>query len=177
LAWTRPEVRNPLAYMTTRSVFEHWPRSATTRPRLWIFKGDENPQYTFLRMGSRAEGRKILLHVEDMLTYLRYWYAKSSLLCQFLYSLPDVYAARTSREFWWTSREFSLAVIIITMALHGHISPGGRTICPLVAAVLRYKSHRIDMMSHNLVAYSCVQSVTCFCDSAHVFWCGTFKNI
>jgi hypothetical protein len=25
-------------------------------PRGWIFKGDKNPQYTFLRMGSKAGG-------------------------------------------------------------------------------------------------------------------------
>jgi hypothetical protein len=26
------------------------------RPRLWIFKGHKNPQYIFLRMGSKAGG-------------------------------------------------------------------------------------------------------------------------
>jgi hypothetical protein len=37
-----------------------------TRLRQWIFKGDKNPQHTFLRMGSKAEVpcRKILRHVK-----------------------------------------------------------------------------------------------------------------
>jgi hypothetical protein len=43
----------------------------------------------------------------------------------FSYSLPDVSAGRVSRELWYTSQEFSLAgIIIITMALHAHMSPG-----------------------------------------------------
>jgi hypothetical protein len=27
-----------------------------TRPRRWIFKGDKNPQHTFLRIGNKAGG-------------------------------------------------------------------------------------------------------------------------
>jgi hypothetical protein len=41
------------------------------------------------------------------------------------YSLPDVSAGRIARELWWTSQEFYPSGIIITMALHGNISPGG----------------------------------------------------
>jgi hypothetical protein len=40
------------------------------------------------------------------------------------YPLPDVSAGRIARELWWTSQEFSPAGIIITMAVHDHISPG-----------------------------------------------------
>jgi hypothetical protein len=42
------------------------------------------------------------------------------------YLLPDVSAGRIARGLWWTSQEFSPAgiIIIITMAVHVHISPG-----------------------------------------------------
>jgi hypothetical protein len=41
-------------------------------------------------------------------------------------TLDYVSAGRTAREFWWTSQELSPAgIIIITMAIHVHISPGG----------------------------------------------------
>jgi hypothetical protein len=95
------------------------------QPRRLIFKGDKNPQHTFLRMGSKAGGprRKILRRVKDLLRYFRY--AKFSLLRPFLLLAADVYADRTARELWWTSQELSPAGIIVTMSLHVHISPGG----------------------------------------------------
>jgi hypothetical protein len=43
------------------------------------------------------------------------------------YSLSDVSAGRIARELWWTSQEFSTAVIIIiiiVMALHANIHLG-----------------------------------------------------
>jgi hypothetical protein len=61
--------------------------------------------------------------------------AKFSLLRPFLLLAPDVSAGRTARELWWTSQDLSPAAIIITMALHVHISAG---IGPLVVAVLRH---------------------------------------
>jgi hypothetical protein len=64
--------------------------------------------------------------------------AKFSLLRPFLLLGPDVSAGRTAWELWWTSQELSPAGIIITMALHAHISPGGCTMGPLVTAVLRH---------------------------------------
>jgi hypothetical protein len=80
---------------------------------------------------------KILRYVKDPL-YIRYWEAKFSLLRSFLLLAP-MCACRTARELWWTSQELSPAsIIIITMILHAHISPGGWTIVPLVAAVLRH---------------------------------------
>jgi hypothetical protein len=36
---------------------------------------------------------------------------------------PNVSDGRSAREIWWTSQEFSPAFIIITMALHAHVSP------------------------------------------------------
>jgi hypothetical protein len=50
---------------------------------------------------------------------------KLSLFRPFLLLAPDVSACMTARELWWTSQELSSAGIIITMALHAHISPGG----------------------------------------------------
>jgi hypothetical protein len=41
-----------------------------------------------------------------------------------------------ARELWWTSQEFSLAGIIITMPIHTHITRGLNN-KPLVAAILR----------------------------------------
>jgi hypothetical protein len=43
------------------------------------------------------------------------------------YSIPNVSADKIARELWWTSQEFSsaLIIIIITMALHAHLSGGG----------------------------------------------------
>jgi hypothetical protein len=49
--------------------------------------------------------------------------AKISLLGPFLLLAPDISAGRTARKLMWTSQELSPA-IIITMALHAHISPG-----------------------------------------------------
>jgi hypothetical protein len=45
----------------------------------------------------------------------------------FVYSsyLPQISAGSTARELWWTSPELSLVGIIITVALHAQISPGG----------------------------------------------------
>jgi hypothetical protein len=42
--------------------------------------------------------------------------------------LPEVSVDKTARQLWWTSQELSPAGIIITMAVHAHISPGGWTI-------------------------------------------------
>jgi hypothetical protein len=56
------------------------------------------------------------------------------------YLLQDDSTGWIAREFWWTSQEFSPAGIIVTMALHAHISPGRWTTGPLVAAVLRQSS-------------------------------------
>jgi hypothetical protein len=87
--------------------------------------------------------RKILRHFKDPWRYFRYWWAKFSILRSFLLLVPDVSVARTARELWWTSQGLSPAgIIIITMALHVHISSGGWTIGLLVAAVLR-QSHPI----------------------------------
>jgi len=69
------------------------------------------------------------------------------------YLLPDDSAGRIARELWWTSQEFSPAGIITTMALHAHISPWGWTIGPLVAAVLRHKSHHIGIIIRSINAY------------------------
>jgi hypothetical protein len=70
---------------------------------------------------------KILRYVKDPL-YFRYWEAKFPPLRSLLLLAPDVCACRT-RELWWTSQELSPAgIIIITMALHALISPGGWTI-------------------------------------------------
>jgi hypothetical protein len=68
--------------------------------------------------------RKILRHVKDPLRYIRYWEAKFSLLRPFLLLAPDS-AGKTAIELWWMSQELFPASIIITMALHAHISPGG----------------------------------------------------
>jgi hypothetical protein len=40
------------------------------------------------------------------------------------YSFPAISVGRIARELWWTSQEFFPDGIIITMALHAHISPG-----------------------------------------------------
>jgi hypothetical protein len=67
---------------------------------------------------------------------------------------PDVSAGRTAREHWWMSQELSPAGIITTtttMALHANASPGGWTMGPLVASVLRRKSHLINMISQSIV--------------------------
>jgi hypothetical protein len=57
--------------------------------------------------------------------YQRYECAKFSFLLAFLLFSPDVSARRTARELWWTSQELSPAGIIITVALHAHISLQG----------------------------------------------------
>jgi hypothetical protein len=51
-------------------------------------------------------------------------YTKFSLLSPFLLLAPDVSAGRTARELWSVSKELSSVGIIITMALHAHISSG-----------------------------------------------------
>jgi hypothetical protein len=68
---------------------------------------------------------KILQHVKDPVRYFRYRSEKFSLLRPFLLLATDVSAGRTAGELWCTSQELSPAGIIITMALHAHISPGG----------------------------------------------------
>jgi hypothetical protein len=65
-----------------------------------------------------------------------------------------VSASRITRELWWTSQEFSPAdIIIITIALQAHISPGGWTIGSLLAAVLRSKSRPFDMITQSINAW------------------------
>jgi hypothetical protein len=103
-----------------------------------------------LEIKPEAPCRKILRHVKAPFTYVRYWYAKFSLLRIFSYSFPDVSASRITRELWWTSQEFPPADIIITIALHAHISPGGWTIGSLLAAVLRSKSQPFDMITQSI---------------------------
>jgi hypothetical protein len=84
--WTRRTIRTRSCWSSCRTVFRKYPNSALlsstgrscrlggvvvsvlatgpirsrvrTRPRRWIFKGDKNPQHIFLRMGSKARGRK-----------------------------------------------------------------------------------------------------------------------
>jgi hypothetical protein len=55
----------------------HWTQGSRvqTRPRWWIFKGDKNPQYAFLRMKVKPEVpcHKILRHVKYPFKYQRYW--------------------------------------------------------------------------------------------------------
>jgi hypothetical protein len=52
--------------------------------------------------------RKSLRHVKHALTYLRYWYAKFSLVRPFLVLAPRyISAGSIARELWWTSQEFS----------------------------------------------------------------------
>jgi hypothetical protein len=69
-----------------------------TRPRRWTFKGDKNPQHTFLRTGSKAEGpmSKMLRHVKDSLWY--FWYWGKILTPSIPSTWPDVTAGRTARE-------------------------------------------------------------------------------
>jgi hypothetical protein len=108
-----------------------------------------------------APCRRILRHVKDPLMHLRYWYRmqNSYSFVHSSYSLPDVSAGRIVRKLWWTSWEFSPAgiIIIITVALHAHISPGGWTIGPLLAAVLRRKFHLIDMIMKSIKVRSGVE--------------------
>jgi hypothetical protein len=59
----------------------------------------------------QAPCRNILRHVKDSFVHSSY-------------SLPHVSAGRIARELWWTSQEFSLSSIIITMALPAHIHTG-----------------------------------------------------
>jgi hypothetical protein len=58
------------------------------------------------------------------LRYFRYWSAKFSLLRTFLLLSPDIFAGKTARELWWTSKGLYPVSIIITMALHAYISLG-----------------------------------------------------
>jgi hypothetical protein len=88
---------------------------------------------------------KILRHLKDSLTYAQ----NSHSIVHSSYSLPDVSAGSIVRELCWKSKELYVAGIIITT--HVHVSRGGLTIGPLVAAVLRSKSHPIDMISQALV--------------------------
>jgi hypothetical protein len=48
----------------------------------------------------------------------------SKILTPSSYLLPDVSAGSTASELWWTSQELSPAAIIITVAVHAHISLG-----------------------------------------------------
>jgi hypothetical protein len=65
---------------------------------------------------------KILRQVKDPLT-ISDTDTQNSHFVHSSYSLLDVSAGRFARELWWTSQEFSPAGIVITMALHAHISP------------------------------------------------------
>jgi hypothetical protein len=99
--------------------------------------------------------RKILRHLKIPWGISDIDRQNSHSLRPFLILTPDVSAGRTARELWWTSQELSPVGIITTMALNVHISPGGWTIDPLVAAVLR-QSHPI-IISQGAV-------VTCYQD-------------
>jgi hypothetical protein len=62
-------------------------------------------------------------------------------------------AGRSAKELWWTSQELSAVgiIIIITVALRAHISPGGWTIGLLVAADLRHRltpSQSLSSVAH-----------------------------
>jgi hypothetical protein len=111
------------------------------------------PQRNFLRMGSKAERShvarfyamlKIRWRISDTDMQNSHSFVQSS------YSLPDVSACKTARELWWTTQEFSPGGIITTMAVHAHISPGGWTIGPLVAAVLGQASPHHDQSINQL---------------------------
>jgi hypothetical protein len=84
---------------------------------------------------------KIRWRISDTYTQISHPFDHSS------YSLPDASADRIARELWWTSHEYSPSGINITVALHAHTSPGGWAIGPLLAAVLRRKSHPIGMIN------------------------------
>jgi hypothetical protein len=120
---------------------------------------------------------KILQHVKDPLRYFGYEKARFSLLRPFLLLAPDISAGRTSREFWWTSQELCPAGIIITMAYDGHISPGGRTVGPLVAAVLRHCLAKSQSNVHKWP--SVLDSLNKFMDACYVRNCvpGKFTTI
>jgi hypothetical protein len=48
------------------------------------------------------------------------------LLCEKLFAnVTPIYVMTCDRELWWMNQEFFPASIIITMAVHTHISPGG----------------------------------------------------
>jgi hypothetical protein len=103
--------------------------------------------------------RKILRHVKHPLRYFRHRWAKFLLLRPFLLLGSDVSAGRTARELWWTSQELTPAGII-TMALHAHISLGGRTTGPLVAAVLRHSLNPSNQSINSLSSGSAESSTT-----------------
>jgi hypothetical protein len=66
-----------------------------------IFKGDKNPQHTFLRMGSKA-GRSHVLRFYGILKISRRISDTDTQNSQSVHSylLPDVSAGSTDRELW-----------------------------------------------------------------------------
>jgi hypothetical protein len=79
---------------------------------------------------------------------------KSKILTPFIHSsylLPDDSAGRIAREPWWTSQEFSSASIINSPCFsQAHMSPGGQTTGPLVAAVQRHNLTPIDTINGSI---------------------------
>jgi hypothetical protein len=94
-----------------------------------IFKGNKNPQHTFLQRGSKllAPCHKILQHV---VTVWKIYFLRQN--TSFPSPVPP--AGRNARKLWWMNQEFPCHS---TMVLHAYISPGGREIDPMVAAVER----------------------------------------
>jgi hypothetical protein len=96
-----------------------------------------------------APCRETLRRVKGPLTCLRYWYAKFLLLRPFLLlamsllvGLPESSGGRV-RSFPQSASSPWL--------FHAHMSPEVWTIASLVAAVLRCKSHPIDMIKEHTV--------------------------
>jgi hypothetical protein len=119
---------------------------------------------------------KILQHVKDPLRYFRYWYATFSLLRPFLLLARVVAAGRTARELCQTGQELFPAGIIITMALHAHISPGGWTIGPLVAAGLRHSHSFINNISVTGFKLSPQLLVQTLCTKFNLSYLNCFRN-
>jgi hypothetical protein len=71
------------------------------------------------------------------------------------YSLPDVSAVRIARELWCTSQESSPVDVIITMALHVHVSPYVPTnVVPFRGS--ETQSHPINMINRSIMTRLCI---------------------
>jgi hypothetical protein len=86
-----------------------------------------------------APCRKILQHIKDP---CRVWQRLFVRQNSFAFPVPPAllqasFAGRIARDLWWTNQEFPLSNHS-TMVLDIHISSGGWTIGPLVAAVQRH---------------------------------------
>jgi hypothetical protein len=159
-------------------VLTTWPKGRGFKPYrgdgfLRAIKFRSTPSFGW-EIKAEAPCRKILRHVKSWRisgTDMK----NSHLFVHSSYSLPDVSAGRIARELWWTSKEFFPAVIlIITMAFHAHVSPGGCTIGPLVTAVLRRNSHSSTWwVSHSLTHSLINQSIN---QSKHLWNIGKFLS-